>query len=105
MSDKYLYREVQTADRGRGYGAIDLLAFLAYLQAIGAFLFTAWALTQTGFDPHAVLAGIGALVALAVECLGIYVLRLALRAVLVVRDSTAHDQIDQDARYKTSSST
>jgi hypothetical protein len=105
MSDKYLYRDIQTADRGRGYVAIEILARLAYLQAFVGFGWTLWTLGHASVDFNAIFTGLVSLLELAVTCLVVYVARLALRAVFVSRDSTAHEVIDQDARYKTSSST
>jgi len=105
MSDKYLYRDIQTADRGRGYGAVDILAKVSYFQAVAMFVFNQWQSFHDGFGFTEVITSGISLLELATTCLGIYVLRLAVRAVLVLRDSAAHDKIDQDARYKTSSST
>jgi hypothetical protein len=102
MSDKYRYRDIYVHDRGLGYLALDLLALMGYVQATATLgLALCYLVSTLGLNTACGLSLLAAFSA-GVEFPAIYVLRLAVRSIFVMRDRAAHETIDQDDRYKTS---
>ena len=83
MSNKY-YQQVYESDRGKGYGAVDILANICYICLA---IYACFVIRASNFNAVTLIA----LLYVPISAMTVYVTRLIFRSVFAWRDKLAND--------------